>query len=159
MSTTAWYLEHFSSGKHIPSQVLEDSDKLLAPSATPSRCQTSLVFGHLFPSGGAIVQVKSVGATQLDFLQAEEISPASSSFENFQITQSALATLFLKLPFDFTFTANTSISKHASTTCSAWPHPSDAPPVMLLACAKTSTSDTVFVTALTPLAVRMSPAV
>lgn len=160
MSTRAWCLEHFTSGSTAPRDYSRAPTNFLRRPRRHRVVKLRWCLDTFFRvEEQQFKEVKSVGAAQFNFLRAEKISPASSSFENFQSKQSALATLFLKLPFDFTFTANTSISKHASTTCSAWPHPSDAPPVMLLACAKTSTSDTVFVTAPTPLAVRMSPAV
>jgi hypothetical protein len=85
----------------------------------------------------------------------------ASCTEASQLPEHAIDISKLFWTFQSIFRTSTNIlsSKHVSTTCSDWPHPSDALPPMLPACARTSTSDMVFVTALTQLVVPMSPAV
>ena len=83
----------------------------------------------------------------------------ASCAEASQLPEHAVDTqLFRRFQSIFRTSTNILSSKHVSTTCSDWPHPSDAPPPMLPACATTSTSDMVFVTAPTQLVVPMSPA-
>jgi hypothetical protein len=88
-------------------------------------------------------------------------SVIASCTEASQLPEHAIDISKLFWTFQSIFRTSTNIlsSKHVSTTCSDWPHPSDALPPMLPACARTSTSDMVFVTALTQLVVPMSPAV